>query len=129
MQKSLHLVVEAVGRSALDHVHERHVLSRPVALEQSGRERAVRVHAVEAVVRRRHGRREHLALRANEGGAGKVVDEELVGEATQVDAQAGCQPDRGQDSRHIGQAPDDGPLLRAPEALLVTCHPSPLESF
>ena len=94
----------------------------PPPFEQRGRERAVRVHAVEAVVRRGDGGREHLALGAFERGAREVVDQQLVGEAAQVDAEPGRQPDRGQDPGDIGQAADDGLFLRAREALFVACH-------
>jgi len=82
----------------------------------------VRVHAVEAVIPGRHGRREHLALGAAERRAREVVDEQLVGEAAQVNAKSGCEPDRREDPGHIGQAADDGLLVRAQEAFFVACH-------
>ena len=72
---------------------------------------AVRVHAEEAVVRGRDGRREHLALVAPEGRAREVVDQQLVGQAAQVDAEPGRQAHRDADAGHVGQAADDRVLL------------------
>ena len=126
VEQRLHLVVEAVGRAELDRRRPAaRARSSPLSLEQRGRERAVRVHAEEAVVRRRDGRREHLALGALERRAREVVDEQLVGEAAQVDAETGRQPHRDADPRHVGQAADDRLLLRAQEALVVACHAGP----
>ena len=67
----------------------------------------MRVHAVEAVVRRGDGGRQHLPVGALDRGAGEVVDEQFVGEAAQVDAEPRRQPEGGEDPRDVGQAADD----------------------
>ena len=100
-----------------------------VAFEQRGGERTVRIHAVEAVVRRGDGGREHLPLGAFQRGAREVVDEELIGESAQVDAETRRQPDRREDARNVGQPADDRLFLGTHEALFVTCHGHPLLSF
>ena len=61
-------------------------------------------------------------------GAREVVDQHLVGEAAQVDAEAGAQPHRHRDPRDLGQAAHDRLFHRALQALLVACHPQLLLS-
>ena len=101
----------------------------PSALEQGARECAVRVHAVEAVVRCRDRGRQHLAVGALDRGAGEVVDEQFVGEAAQVDAELGRQPEGGEDPRDVGQPADDRSFLGSLESFVVARHLHRLLSF
>jgi hypothetical protein len=117
-----HLRVKAVGRSLLDRVDEADPVGGTSPLEECRCERPVGVHAIEAVVRGRHGRGQHLPFRPDEARAGEVVDEQLVGEAPEVDAETGCQPDRRQDPGSVGQPADEGRLLRTGEALVIAGH-------
>ena len=73
VEQRAHLGVEALGRPDLDRVDQRHEIGGAAPLEERGRERAVRVHAVEAVVRRGDRGREHLALAALDRGPGKSL--------------------------------------------------------
>src|SRR6185503_2261702 len=120
---------ESVGRADLHGVEEGRKLGLAALVEERIGVRGVRVHAEEAVVRGRDGGGQHLPLHAADGGAGEVVDEQLVGESAQVDAQAGCQSNRGADAGNVGQPADDRILLRAQLALVVTCHRLPLLSL
>ena len=129
VEEGAHLVVEALRRADLDRVDERRQVRRSVTFEQRVGERTVRVHAVEAVVRRGDGGGEHLPLGAFEGGTREVVDQELISESAQVDAETWRQPDRGEDARDVGQPAHDRLFLRTHEALFVTCHGHPLLSF
>jgi hypothetical protein len=49
-----------------------------------------------------------------------VVNQQLVGEAAQVDAQAGREADGGPDPGHVREAADDRLLSRPLQALLVS---------
>ena len=122
VEEGLHLGVEAVGRSDLDRVDQRRALGGAVPLEERRRERAVRIHAVEAIVRGRDGGGEHLPLGALDRRAREVVDEQLVGEAAQVDAEDRRQPQGGEDPGDVRQSADDRIFLGALEALRVACH-------
>ena len=75
---------EALRAAGLDAVDEVGDAGGAVAAQQLRRERAVRVHAVEAVVAGRHRGRDQLALGARDRRAGEVLDEQRVGEPAQV---------------------------------------------
>ena len=122
VEERLHLVVEPVGRAELDDVDQRQPLGLAVDLEQGAREGAVGVHAVEAVVGGGDGRGEHLALGPADRGPGEVVDEQLVGQPAQVDAQLGRQAQGGEDAGDVGQSADDRVFLGALESFVVAGH-------
>ena len=124
VEQRRHLLADAIRLADLDRVDHAEPMLLAASLEQRRGEGSVRIHAIEAVVPGRDGRGEHLPVGSLEGRAGERVDEELVGEATEMDAEAGRQPDRGEDARSVGQAADDRLLLRAPNALVITCHGS-----
>ena len=69
------------------------------------------VHAVEAVVRRRDGGREHLPLVPGDRGAREVVNEQLVGESAQVDAEGRGERQGRQDAWDLREPADDRLLL------------------
>src|SRR6188474_1581905 len=96
-----------------------------VALEQCGGKRAVRVHAVEAVIPGRYRGGEHLALGAAQRGALEVMDEQLVRQAAQVNAEARGQVECREDPRRVGQSSDDRPLLCTLDALVIAGHRRP----
>ena len=91
-----------------------------LALQQGAGEGAVGVHAEEAVVGGRDRGGQHLPLVALDGGAREVIDQQLVGQAAQMDAQAGRQPHGDADPGHVGQPTDDGLFLGARQALVVS---------
>ncbi len=79
----------------------------------------VRVHAEEAVVRRGDRGGDHLALDPADRGPREVVDQELIGEAAQMDSQAGGQSNRGANSGDVGQTAHDRFFLRPRQALFL----------
>ena len=79
-------------------------------------------HAVEAIVGRGDGGREHLALGTQQGGAGEIVDEQFVGEAAEMEPQPGRQPHGRDDARRVGQTADDRCLLGTTQTLFIASH-------
>ena len=55
---------------------------------------------------------------------GMIVDEQLVREAAQVDAERGREVERGEDPGKLGQPTDKELLLGAAQPLVVACHVS-----
>jgi hypothetical protein len=120
--EGLHLRGEARGHALLQRVDDGVLPVARRAAEELPREGAVRVHAVKAVVRGRHGGRQELALAARERRAGEVVDEERVGEAAQVHGEAGREVHRREDAGKLGQPAHDGRLCGPDPSFVVACH-------
>jgi hypothetical protein len=96
-----HLRSEPARVARLDSVDESVDSVGVPSTEQLARERAVRVHAVEAVVGGGHGRGEQLTIRSRQGRARHVLHEKLVGKTAQMDREAGKHTHRRHDARHV----------------------------
>ncbi len=122
VEEGLHLRVVPLRRPDLYDLEKRHTGRIAAALHQGCRERRMGVHAEEAVVSRRYGRGQRLALGAGYGGPRVVVDQHLIGQPAEVDAQPRGQSHGDPDAGDLRQPTDDGLLGRPCQPLVVSCH-------